>query len=221
LFNKRNSYFCNVQTTKANKWQLLNIKEKKFRKMKAKKEIVVDRRIQKTKKALTEALIHLILEKGYEKVTIQNIIDKANVGRSTFYIHYESKEQLLLDGHNNLDVKMFFDEKDGAEISFENLFNHIAENRQLAKAMLGKKGGNMMTEFFKNNIALKINKKFSSQFGKNKSAQKLLIFLSDAAGSAVISLLVSWIEDEMTFTTQEMSLKCQDIVTAIFEKVVA
>lgn len=187
----------------------------------AKKEIVVDRRIQKTKKSLTEALIHLILEKGYEKVTIQNIIDKANVGRSTFYIHYESKEQLLLDGHNNLDVKMFFSEKDGAEIKFENLFNHIAENHQLAKAMLGKKGGNMMTEFFKNNIALKIKKKFSDQFGKSKSDQKLLIFLSDAAGSAVISLLVSWIEDEMTFTTQEMSLNCQNIVTAIFDNVVA
>lgn len=188
--------------------------------MKAKKEIVVDRRIQKTKKSLTEALIQLILEKGYEKVTIQNIIDKANVGRSTFYIHYESKEQLLLDGHNNLDVKMFFDEKDGTEINFENLFNHIAGNLQLAKAMLGKKGGNMMTEFFKNNIALKIKKKFGSQFSKRKSDQKLLIFLSDAAGSAVISLLVSWIEDGTTFTTQEMSLKCQDMVTAIFEKVV-
>lgn len=189
--------------------------------MKGKKEIVVDRRIQKTKKSLTEALIHLILEKGYEKVTIQNIIEKANVGRSTFYIHYESKEQLLLDGHNNLNVKMFFDEKDGVEINFENLFNHIAANRQLAKAMLGKKGGNMMTDFFKNNIALKIKKKFSSKYGKSKYDQKLLIFLSDAAGSAVISLLVSWIEDEMTFTAQEMSLKCQNIVIAVFEKFVA
>jgi hypothetical protein len=185
----------------------------------AKKEITVDRRIQKTKKALTEALIHLILEKGYEKVTIQNIIDKANVGRSTFYIHYESKEQLLLDGHNNLNVPMFSIEVEN-ELSFENLFTHIAQNQQLAKAMLGKKSGNMMTEFFKNNIALKIKKRFSSQFGKTKNEQKTLTYLSDATGSAVISLLVSWVEDEMPFKTEEMSLKCQGLVTAIFESVV-
>jgi len=188
--------------------------------MKAKKEVVVDRRIQKTKKALTEALINLILEKGYEKVTIQNIIDKANVGRSTFYIHYESKEQLLLDGHNNLNVKMFFDEKDEVEINFENLFDHVAENLQLAKAMLGKKGGNMMIEFFKNSVALKIKRKFGSQFAKGKSAQKLVGYLCDAAGAAVISLLVSWIEDEMIFTSKEMSLKCHCMVSAVFEKAV-
>ncbi|PSL42696.1 TetR family transcriptional regulator [Chitinophaga niastensis] len=188
----------------------------------AKKEIVVDRRIQKTKKALTEALIDLILEKSYEKVTIQDIIDKANVGRSTFYIHYESKEQLLLDGHNNLNVKLFFDELDdakGSEISFDNLFVHIAENQQLAKAMLGKKGGNMMTEFFKNNVALKIKKKFGRQFDKSKKEQKLLTFLADAAGAAVISFLVSWLEDEMPFTEKEISSRCQCLVTAIFERV--
>jgi hypothetical protein len=192
--------------------------------MKAKKEIVVDRRIQKTKKSLTEALINLIIVKGYEKVTIQDIIDKANVGRSTFYMHYESKEQLLLDGHNNLNVKMFSNEfendTESNEINFENLFNHVAENHQLAKAMLGKKGGNIVTAFFKNNIAFKIKKKFGKQFGKSKSEQKLLSFLSDASGSAVISLLVSWMEDEMPFTTKEMSLQCQNLVTAIFQKTV-
>jgi Bacterial regulatory proteins, tetR family/Transcriptional regulator C-terminal region len=186
----------------------------------AKKEITVDRRIQKTKKALTEALIHLILEKGYEKVTIQDIIDKANVGRSTFYIHHESKEQLLLDGHNNLNVEMFFEGSKDHEISFLNLFNHISQNLQLAKAMLGKKSGNMMTEFFKNNIALKIKKKFEFQFGRSKNEQKLLTYLSDATGAAVVSLLVSWIEDEMSFTTEDISSKCQGLVKSIFGSVV-
>lgn len=187
--------------------------------MKVKNEVAIDRRIQKTKKALTEALIHLILEKGYEKVTIQNIIDKANVGRSTFYIHYESKEQLLLDGHNNLNIPMFSIEVEN-EFSFENLFTHIAQNQQLAKVMLGKKSGNMMSDYFKNNIALKIKKRFCSQFRKTKNEQKTLAYLSDASGSAVISLLVSWIEDEMPFTPEEMSIKCQGLVTAIFGSVV-
>jgi Bacterial regulatory proteins, tetR family/Transcriptional regulator C-terminal region len=216
LFCKANSYLYNIQTTKVAKWQLLNIHGKKFTKMIVKKEITIDRRIQKTKKALTEALIHLILEKGYEKVTIQDIIDKANVGRSTFYIHYESKEQLLLDGHNNLNVEMFFEGNEDNEISFLNLFNHISQNLQLAKAMLGKKSGNMMTEFFKNNIALKIKKRYANQFGENIIEQKTLIFLSDASGAAIISLLISWIEDEKSFTNEEISLQCQNLVKAIF-----
>ncbi len=55
-----------------------------------------DRRVQRTIRALREALLDLIIEKGYEDVTIQDIIDRANVGRSTFYSHYYDKEQLLL-----------------------------------------------------------------------------------------------------------------------------
>jgi hypothetical protein len=183
--------------------------------MKAKKEMLVDRRVQKTKKVLTESLIHLILEKGYEKVTIQDIIDKANVGRSTFYTHYENKEQLLLNGHNNLNIEMFSIEVNN-ELNFESLFTHVAQNQQLAKAILGKKSGNMMTEFFKNNIALKFKKMFGNHFGRSKNEQRLLTYLSDATAAAVISLLVSWIEDELPFTAEEMSSRCQDLVIAIF-----
>ena len=183
------------------------------------REQVVDRRVQKTKKVLTEALIHLILEKGYEKTTIQDIIDKANVGRSTFYMHYENKEQLLLDGHNNLNVKMFDDIGLSTEMDFLNLFNHISQNENLAKAMLGKKGGNMMAEFFKNNISLKVKKRYSTRFSKNKNEQKILSYLSGAAGAAIISLLVSWLEDDMSFSANVMSERCQKVVAAIFEGV--
>ena len=192
--------------------------------METPKEKTVDRRIQKTKRALTEALINLILKNGYEKVTVQNIIDAANVGRSTFYLHYESKEQLLLDGHNNLNVQMFSDETDNdsqEEITFVNMFNHLSENKQLAKAMVGSKGGSMMREFIKNNITLKIKKKFRHKFGKSDAEQKLLKFLSEASGAAVLSILVLWIDDETPFSTEEIANKSQAIVVAIFGKFVA
>ncbi len=61
-----------------------------------------DRRIQRTRQFLQNALSELILEKGYEKVTVQDVIDRANVGRSTFYAHFESLDQLLLSGFEPL-----------------------------------------------------------------------------------------------------------------------
>src|SRR5215207_8010288 len=62
----------------------------------------IDRRIERTRQLLQNALSELILEKGYEKVTVQDVIDRANVGRSTFYAHFEDKEQLLLSGFEPL-----------------------------------------------------------------------------------------------------------------------
>lgn len=54
-----------------------------------------DRRVLKTRKAIYQAFLDLLNDKGYEAITVQDIIDLADVGRSTFYAHYESKESLL------------------------------------------------------------------------------------------------------------------------------
>ena len=56
---------------------------------------VQDRRITKTRKAIYNAFLQLLNLKDYETITVQEIIDLADVGRSTFYSHYESKELLL------------------------------------------------------------------------------------------------------------------------------
>lgn len=58
-----------------------------------------DRRIERTRDSLRNALMQLVQEKGYDAITIQDIADKANIGRSTFYLHYETKDDLLLDHH--------------------------------------------------------------------------------------------------------------------------
>ena len=54
-----------------------------------------DRRVQRTRKLLQDALISMMIEKGYEATTVQDIIDRANVGRATFYAHFADKETLL------------------------------------------------------------------------------------------------------------------------------
>lgn len=57
----------------------------------------LDRRVQRTRDLLRRTLIQLIREKGYDSITIQDITDRANLGRTTFYLHYQTKDELLLD----------------------------------------------------------------------------------------------------------------------------
>lgn len=58
-----------------------------------------DRRVQRTREWLQKALIELVNERGYDAITIQEIVDRANVGRTTFYQHYGSKEDLFISCH--------------------------------------------------------------------------------------------------------------------------
>lgn len=181
----------------------------------------MDRRIQKTRKALTEALIQLILEKGYEQVTVQDILDRANVGRSTFYLHYENKDQLLLNGPTNLNLSFFSDDSENEApatgIDLVNLFDHIEANKPLAHAMMGKNAGNIMVDFFRNMIAQQINRKYRKQFGKGKHAQRLLSYLSMAASASVVSLIGSWIEEEMPLAGKEMASLSAQLIDSVMK----
>lgn len=58
-----------------------------------------DRRVQRTRERLQKALIELISERRFDAITIQDIVDRANVGRTTFYLHYSSKDELLMSCH--------------------------------------------------------------------------------------------------------------------------
>lgn len=174
--------------------------------MKKKTQKPVDRRIQKSKKYLSDAFIALILEKGYEAVTVQEIIDRANVGRSTFYAHFESKEQLLFSLLGTINEKS----KDG--IDFEMLFNHCADNFQIAKAMLGKKGGDLIIGHIRDVMSLKIAKDLKRDSSKSKSEQLKIYFTSEALSAALVSYLTNWLDEDMPYSSEEMSAKCNELV---------
>jgi len=117
----------------------------------------MDRRVQKTRKLLQDALIDLVAEKSYESVSIREILESANVGRSTFYAHFQDKDQLLHSILDRLDElfeqheKLFLDAKknvggtDILNLSQEftptfSLFQFIGQNHRFFKAMLGNRG---------------------------------------------------------------------------------
>lgn len=63
--------------------------------LKGGREPKTNRRVQRTRRRLREALIALVLERGWERTTVQDVCDRADVGCSTFYLHFQSKEKLL------------------------------------------------------------------------------------------------------------------------------
>src|SRR5215204_5182741 len=111
----------------------------------------LDRRVRRTRRRLRDALIELILEKGYDNITIQEITDRADLSRATFYLHYEGgKDELLA-----ISLEEMFDELvesveglvyqqslDTAEQNPPSLlaFKHVAEYHKLYKSLLGDKG---------------------------------------------------------------------------------
>ena len=100
-----------------------------------------DRRVRRTRHALTGALIELVLEKRYDAITIQNLLDRADVGRSTFYAHYRGKDDLLLRSFEGLlemlDQAM---DRDGTPVGrlapVRELFGHVGEMREFHRALV-------------------------------------------------------------------------------------
>ncbi len=76
----------------------------------------LDRRVQRTRELLRNALMQLIQEKGYDAVTIEEITERANLGRTTFYLHYQSKDELLLDHHADFTAQLNLDRLSRAQL---------------------------------------------------------------------------------------------------------
>ncbi len=114
-----------------------------------------ERRRQQTRKLLIETTVQLVLEKGYEAITIQDITDRADLGRGTFYIHFKDKEDVLWTAIQSLIREMeaeahkqFQGElpKQVEYYGLLNIFRHADKNRDLYRAVLGGQGSAVLTE---------------------------------------------------------------------------
>jgi len=110
----------------------------------------IDRRAARTRKALHRALMTLVLRKGYEAITVQDILDEADVGRSTFYAHYTGKEDLLRRGFEMLREELAEAQRaagarpdaspDGGLGFSLTMFEHAADHADVYRALVGSRG---------------------------------------------------------------------------------
>src|SRR6266545_2718311 len=103
----------------------------------------VDRRVQRTRALLQDSLIALMMEKGYEAATVQDIIDRANVGRATFYAHFADKETLLTSRLE--DLRSFLSQRQRqapASLAFSRaMLEHARAHLPVWAAIVGRERG--------------------------------------------------------------------------------
>lgn len=106
-----------------------------------------DRRVQKTRDLLRGALASLVQEMDYDAISVKQILDRANVGRSTFYMHYRDKDELLAS--SMLDMLRAMQtapaasrlERQGEIIAFSlPVFEHVQEQLSMRRSKMGSKG---------------------------------------------------------------------------------
>lgn len=174
------------------------------------------RQVQRTRQLLEEACITLILEKGYEAVTIQDILDQANVGRSTFYSHYCDKEDLLMSRFEAL--QQAFEEHARIVLEHESfekvdpqditnlpmmLLKYVEHEHRLFKALLGKhSGGNHLN--YQRDYLLKYTRIILKRVAKAKLEAFELEAISQVTVSLFLSLLVWWIDSDMPCLAEEL-----------------
>jgi AcrR family transcriptional regulator len=169
-----------------------------------------DRRVQRTRQLLRDALVSLILGKGYQKITVQDIIDRANVGRSTFYSHYRDKEDLLFSGFDELahDLHRHMRSPDASDDNHGHLlhslefFIHAYNNKELYMAMTESGGGELILDIarqhMRNHIEVHLN-----QLPFIGEEIPLTVITNFLAGS-LLTMIVWWLEQKTPYTPEEM-----------------
>ena len=172
-----------------------------------------DRRIQRTQQTLRMALLELIDEKGYAAVTVQDIAERANIGRATFYLHYPDKEHLLLAWMEQIlaDLKAQFAGRPET-LSFI-AFEHIAHHQDLYRTLLSERGSALITVRMRNLLAGEIEDHLCGQAGAPAGSVPAFGMVGQHVAGALFAAIHWWLNSDQAYTPAEMSDLHEQLVT--------
>ena len=177
------------------------------------------RRVRMTKKMLRDALLELLEEKPFGKITIKEICDKADVNRTTFYVYYETSEDLLRAVENDVLEQIPVSNKlqiTDSDLEFLNLlttfFEYVKENKRLFSVLILKADNTSFNERLIQTVMDKYQKQ--AILKDTPLARYEYIFCING----VVGCLKKWIEADFPFTSQkfaEMVLKMSVHATSV------
>src|SRR3990172_1205418 len=186
-----------------------------------------DRRIQRTRQALRQALLDLIREKGYDSISVEEITRRANLGRATFYLHYKDKEDLLIDEFSELanervrtlsDIPFsaWLPDAENPDQPVENkpsppflmFFQHISDHAELYRILLNSEKSDRILGRIRKIVTQSITE-FMQTKVENDPIPLLFEVPIDLRAAyfsgALLSCVNWWLEQGQAYSTEEMT----------------
>ncbi|UOY91803.1 TetR/AcrR family transcriptional regulator [Ectobacillus sp. JY-23] len=179
-----------------------------------------DRRVIRTKKMLRDALTTLMVEKGFEGVTVSDLTVKADVNRATFYLHYRDKYDLLTQSEEEIITELDEIVKVAREVKLQEvlmrdlqndplpfvieMFAYFHQNADFLKAVLGPKGDPSFQEMLKETIKRNMLQHLVSKLDTDKMLVPVDYFIAYVS-SAHLGVIQHWLESGMNESPKEMA----------------
>jgi AcrR family transcriptional regulator len=171
--------------------------------------ILVDRRTQRTRAALRDALLSLLPELGWDEIDVAMLCERANIGRSTFYLHYTDKAAFLRSAFADLQAAVQAsikpDEVHRPYAFLPALLDHVHENQAIFRSLLGRRSGQVVQDHMRDMlIAL-----FSSSGTAHGSAQSATATSAQAhmLAGCLMQLMVWWLGSAWQFSADDIEAR--------------
>jgi AcrR family transcriptional regulator len=157
---------------------------------------------------LREALVALILERGWDATSVREVCARADVGRSTFYAHFADKEELLLSGFDGLRLELA---ASGPEpFAFvEKLLEHAEGHRRLYRALLGKRAALAVQQRFRELLLEMVERSLSALREDRRGTA------THALTGALFELVRWWLDGRSGLTTEALVAQFKLVAEAV------
>lgn len=166
----------------------------------------LDRRAERSRNLILEALFALMTERGYERLTIQNLIDRAGVGRATFYAHFESKDELLATSIGRLRAWLvqMRDAAPERRLAFTlPFFQHLASHRRIYQMTVARESETSVEQHIRRMLAELVHEDLMRWRTANTSKAAIDLATQYVVG-ALWSTLVWWMESPSSLPPEEL-----------------
>ena len=186
----------------------------------------MDRRQIKTRQAIFSAFVKLLETRRYEKITVQEILDEANIGRSTFYAHFETKDELLkaickeLFGHiidsamDRTHTHGLYSQGEAPQSVFCHLLQHLQENDNNILGLLSCESSDIFLRYFKDSL----NELIQTQFVNHRRRENQDLpqdFLVNHISGSFVEMVLWWLKDRERHAPEELDRYFRSVIEPI------
>ncbi len=183
----------------------------------------MDRRQRKTRDAIFNAFADLLGQQAYHRITVQQIIDAADVGRATFYAHFETKDDLLRElceelFNHIIDTAMGHAPAHGhytcggpGDPVFLHLIRHLTENDRNILSLLSSRSNEIFLQYFKTNLQRLVRTRFADQLATAHPGLPL-DFLVNHVSASFAETVSWWLRHGMKESPEQLSAYFEAVI---------